>query len=242
MAVNKQLGVFFGHNSLSLVETDNQDPGKYFSAPHNLFDNVDPTQGKIVPDDIKITAIIQKSLRDLKITSSDASLSLPTKDIIFRSFVIPWMMANEIDGVVEFEARKYIPFKLEELTYSYHPVTIAEKNVKRIRILFAAIRNDILEKYCGILEQSGLKISYVEPGVVSLIRVLVFKKLIPLDQRIAIVQTNDKEGKIIIVDHGLPHFVRDFQLQPAAASKPENDPELLKARLFNEVRISLDYY
>lgn len=242
MAANKQLGVYFGQYSLSIVETENQSPGKYFNAPHNLFDSSDQAQSKNVPDDIKLTAIIQKSIRDQKISTSEVSLSLPTKNIIFRSFVIPWMTANEIEGVIAFEARKYIPFKMEELSFTYHALTITEKSLKKIRILFVAIRNDTLEKYCGILEQSGLRISFIEPAVVSLIRLLVFKKRLPMDQRIAIVQTSAKDGKIIIVDHGLPHFVRDFQLQAAPAAKPESDPDLIKARLFNEVRISLDYY
>ncbi len=243
MISKKTLGVFFGGRSISIVETENQAPSKIVAASHAVTALTDGGDKKNASDEIKLIALLQKTLREQKIKISEVSLSLPTKDIIFRSFIIPWMNPNEIKGVVDFESRKYIPFKLSELAYVYHPVTITDKNTKFIRILFTAIRIDILENYCGVLDQSGLQIVMIEPAAMSLIRVLVLKKLIPQGKRIAIVQADDKEGKIIIVDQGIPQFIRDFQLVQSSPAAPTlAEATVPNERLFNEIRISLDYY
>ncbi len=240
--MTKRLGVHFGNQIFSIVESENQTPAKYFSAPHSLFEPQPSAASKDVPEEIRITALIQKNLREQKILPGDASLAIPAKDIIFRSFVIPWVHASEVKNVVEFEARKYIPFKLEEVAYTFHPVTFNEKAIRKIRVLFVAARNDILYKYCNVLGQAGLKVTFIEPSSLSLVRVLIFKNKLPLDQKIAVVETNQKEGKITIVDHGMPQFIRDFKLSPANQTKEDADPEIANARLFNEIRISLDYY
>ena len=246
MPGKKFLGIFFGKNSLSVVETEDQEPIKFFTANYNLFEENSTRRNspKSASPEIQLTAILQKTLREQKITSTDVGLSLPFKDVIFRSFTIPWMPANEIKQVVDFESRKYVPFKLSELSYIYHPVIIPDKINKAMRILFTAIKNDVLENYCKILVNAGLRVKFIEPAPISLIRVLTFKKLIPQGQRIAVVQADENEGKIIIIEGGIPQFIRDFQLIPVVneSDKPAENKDSSNLKLFNEVKISLDYY
>jgi len=241
MTTKKSLGVYFGGNYLSIAEVANKKLFQFFNSPHNLSES-EGVQPQNIPDEIKLTAVIQKSLRDRKIESTDVTLSLRIKDIILRSFFIPWMTTNEVKGVVEFEINRYIPFKLDELAYTYHSTTITEDKTKRIRILFVAIRKDILEKYCAVLEQSNLKVIAIEPEPLSLIRLLTFKKFFQLTQTTAIIHAENKEGAIIIVEDGVPQFIREFRLGIPSVTNMGLDYEGIKSRLFNEIRISLDYY
>ena len=190
-----------------------------------------------------ITAI-QDAFRKNHVSSNYINLSLPTKDIIFRSFVIPWMQASEVKGVVDFEAAKYIPFALNELTYAFHHMTITEEDkTKRLRIIFAAIKKDTLATYTNVLKQAGIDIAVMEPAPLSLIRVLTLKQLIPLDKTVAIVEKRDQVGKIIIVNQGIPQFVREFPIKVLTADNQQNEDALaVMNRLINEIRISLDYF
>ncbi len=242
MPVNSRLGVYLGTYSITLVETENQSPAKVFFVPHEPTEAADPTLPKDTLPDTKAVATLQKALADEKITTTEVGFSVPTKDIVFRSFVIPWVHASEIKNVIEFEARKYIPFKLEEVTYTFHSSVFNDKAVRKIRILLVAVRNDRLKKYRQIFEQAGLKVNYIEPAPMSLLRALIFRGKIPLDQKIAVVTTTSKQGKIVILDQGVPQFIRDFKLVPANPAQTDHNPELFHARLFNEIRISLDYY
>jgi len=241
MISKKQLGIFFGDNSLSIVETEKQKLLNFFDAPHSLFDE-SKTSSQNIPDNIRLTAIIQKSLRDKKIETNAVNLSLPAKDIILRSFFIPWMTSSEVKGVVDFEARRYLPFKLEELVYGYYSKTVKEKKTRRIRILFVAVKKDVVQRYCEILEQASLKVNSIEAAVFSLLRVLSHKKKLPQNQRIAIIQMGKNDGTILVVDQGIPQFTRDFRLIAPGSQAFEFDPNSMNMRLLNEVRISLDYY
>ena len=101
----RQLGV----NDENLERIDS-----YFGGCSKLesYDWLREVKDQDIPEGLKLTALIQKALQEHKITTKNINLALPAKDLIFRSFTIPWMQAHEVNNVVEFEAIKYIPIKL----------------------------------------------------------------------------------------------------------------------------------
>ncbi len=238
MATKRKLGVYWGQNLLYFVECENNAPKKIFSAP--IEQPAVPTLRESTAG-LKITATIQKALQEQFISDSAISLAVPPKDIIFRSFVIPQMQPGEIENVVQFEATKYVPFRLEELSYTFFPLPIVENKRKAVRILLIAVRKSILENYCSIFEHSGMRVELIEPATMSLVRVLLLKKLIPKNKTTAIIEFANGEGRITIVDQDVPQFVREFQFYPTPDT-PAANTDILRARLFNEVKISFDYF
>jgi len=243
MATKRKLGVYWGQNILYFVEAENTVPKKIFSAPFEWGSKNIEMQKAESTEGIKLTATIQRALQGQQILDATIALAIPPQDIIFRSFVIPSMQPTEVKNVVEFESPKYVPFRLEELNYTYFPLPFTENKKKSIRILLVAVRKIILENYCSIFEHSGLRVELIEPATVSLIRVLFLKKLIPKNRTTAIIEFSNTEGRITIIDRDVPQFVREFQFYPS----PENTvtpltPDILRARLFNEIKISFDYF
>ncbi len=230
----KQLGIYWGQNTFCFVEAKGNDIGTVAIVPLNA--NLDVDSSQPIPEELKFTAVIQKTIREQKITAAKVNLSLPDKEIIFRSFVIPWMQPNEVKNVVDFEATKYIPIKLEDLSYTYHPVLITEKNQKNFRILFVAARKENLEKYTNAIAQTGLQIDHVEPASVSLCRFLLKQGHISHNQSTGILVL-DSNGKIVIVDQDVVQFVREFQLPEEGAGSVE-----FNIKLLNDIRVSFNYY
>ncbi len=242
MTTKNTLGIFWGNNSFSFVETAGNIPQKIFTAPFNLGSKTYLNLTTESTEGIKLTAIIQQALQNQRILESAINLALPAKDIIFRSFVIPYLQPSEIKNVVLFEAAKFVPFRMEDLAFTFHPVPFVDKGKKAIRIILVAVRKDILEGYCGILEHSGLRVECVEPSSVSFVRALTHKKLIQKAKNTAIIEIHQYEGRIIIVDQNIPQFVREFQLYPTSAEASSLASDILSARLFNEIKISFEYY
>lgn len=243
MAEKGQLGVFWGAEALFFVETAAAAPQRMFKIPFTTEAKGSIEGGPLSPAGMELISLIQNTVRQQKVSLANVQLSLPSRDIIFRSFVIPWMQPKEIHSVVEFEATKYIPFALEELSYSYHAMTITEETTRRIRLILAAIKKGVLENYTNILENASLNINVVEPAPVSLIRALMLKNMITPDQGVAIIEKGKHTGKIIIVNKGIPQFVREFQLLPASADQPkEGDARGLITNLNTEIRMSLNYF
>ncbi len=243
MGESKQLGIFWGRNNLSVVSVAAGKPGAIFSVPlpRDVGDN-SIEAGPFSPTGMEIISLIQSIFRQHKMSAETAYVSLPARDIIFRSFVIPWMQPNEVKGVVDFEASKYVPFALNDLSYSFYPMTVTEGNLRRIRIIFVAIKKAVLESYRQILEQAALRVHIVEPATVSLVRTMAVKELLPKEETVALVEIGDEMGNIIVVDHYIPQFVREFQLSLPGAKQANLDPQALMTRMMNEIRISLNYF
>lgn len=236
MASKKNLNIFWGEGAFHIVETEKGEAVKFFTA---AFDSA-PLDAK-TPEGIRYTTVIQKAIQENTVIVKNVNLCLPTKDIIFRSFVIPFMHSNEIRGAVAFEAGKYTPFKMEEICYTYYSVPFSDNKIQRIRILFVAIRRDLLERYCSILEHSALNVAAVEPAAMSLVRLCLHKKIFSRGNTTALIEVEAAEGRIMVVEGGVVQFVREFQtfLTPDSS---EVQQDIMHARLFNEIKISLDYY
>jgi hypothetical protein len=233
MSDKQNIGIYWGEKALYFT-----DGLSFFAAVPLSRKNATVSMSSVRPLNAQIRDVFAKyNLRKPLI-----SLSLPTQDIIFRSFVIPWMPPNEIKSVVSFEASKYIPFPLEELNYAYHPVVISRENIKRYRVIFVAIKKETLEEYTNILNLADLELRIVEPAAISLMRVLKQSNLVPEDKTVALVEQAGASGKIIIIHQAIPHFVREFKLITGRPEEETSDPATLYLRLMNEIRISLDYF
>jgi len=241
MADIKQFGMFWGSDSLNFVESSGFNPGNMFQISYEVQPNDLSKSSVLAPWEKELASNIKRTLNKKKLSASKVNLSLPTKDIIFRSFTIPWMQQSEIKNVVSFEVSKYIPFSLDKLTYSFHPISIPVVGKKLIQIIFVAIKKTSLEKYTQILKAASMRINIIEPAASSLIRTLSFKKLIPKDETVALIEKKDI-GRIIIIDNDIPQFVREFHLSPSTADEEILDPESIVIKLTKEVRISLDYF
>ncbi len=235
MAGRKKLGFFWGSQKLYIVQTsDNLITVKEILS----FVANDQTE------DIRLTAAVQKFFRDTPIGSTQARVSLSPHETIIRSFLIPYLKPNEIDTVVEFEAKKYIPFSLRELVYRFHPLVVVEKKVKKLQVVFVAVRALVLERYRRILEQGKMTVVLSEPASFSVLRVLLFKKIISPDQRAAILQIDAGMARISFVSEETVPFMREFELTSpdAETGAPVPDAALDRARFLNEIRNSLDFY
>jgi len=234
-AEKSQLGLFWGKDAFSLMETAKGLPDKVIQI---RFDALVPgDQGQIIPDTLRFTALLQQAIRDKKIISKKVDLSLSAKDVIYRSFVIPFMQPNEVKNVVDFEATKYIPIKLEELAYTYHAIPFNEGEQKNLRILFVAARKNILERYCGILQQAGLETEFIEPSSVSLIRILQKQGHVPRQQATAVIEIEAEGGRITIIDKDIIQFVREFQSPVEGIGIPSEN-----TKFFNDIRVSFNFY
>ncbi|MCX5681766.1 MAG: pilus assembly protein PilM, partial [Candidatus Omnitrophica bacterium] len=246
MSMKKQIGIFWGPESLSLAETQRDQLIFAATIPRQIPTSSEPSTGLqnvTAPENIHLTAAVQRLIRELKINKPNVHLAIPMRDIIFRTFSLPVMNPQEIENAVMFEAPRYIPFKLNELFYTYHAVAFTEKDVKKNQILFLAIRRDTFDQYIKTLEDAELEVSFAEPSVLALLRILAIKKLAKSNQTIALVQASDTQGVVMIANHQIPQFIRDFNLFKTIASSP-SEPELksLTERILNEVRISLEFY
>jgi len=240
------LGIYFGPKLIKIVEAKGKRPLNSIQIPQSTI-----SMGELeekVPVEVKtieIVALFKDELRRNKIEAKEATLSLSGRDLIIRTFEIPVIPNEEIASAINFEAKKYIPFKVEELITDFQ---LKFDKVSRTNlVLFMGIKREALDRYVSILSQLDIRISSIEYSAFSMLRTL---KLSGYSDRgikgvLATDLTGEDEVSFTVLENGFPLFSRDISLAEGPESigrlKETGLPEALE-KLKTEIRVSLDYY
>ena len=68
-------------------------------------------------------------LQDHKIVGGSFCVSLPIKEIILRSFVIPFVKPEEVPNAIKFEAKKYLPIDIQNLSYVFYVAPFTDNKI-----------------------------------------------------------------------------------------------------------------
>lgn len=242
MSKKSQIGIYFSYNTINIVE---QQDGKVFNYLKIPYAPEDTGFGlsKTITDEAKIISLLKEELLKNNIITRDAVLAVLSRDLIIRFFEIPIVPASEVESTVGYEAKKYIPFKLEELVFDYQ--IAVDKKARRLTVLFVAVKRDIIDRYVSILEQAGLHIIAIEPVFLAALRALKLINKFEQKGPVAVidVETSLERADITIIEKFYPRFSRDMALrsQTEITEKEAISIETALPKLINEVRISLDY-
>jgi Tfp pilus assembly PilM family ATPase len=229
------IGLYWGLDHFSVVESIDGQISNIFHIP---FDTAVTQNGsETVPDALKFSTLIQKTLEFRSVKTQTVNICIPTSELIFRSFTIPLMDKKDLGNVIEFEVTKYIPIKLDDLVYTYHTVPYTENNNKNLRALFLAIRKTQLESIVHTIEKSGLQLQNIEPAPISLMHLLKRHNIMPKNKTCAILEIGDEHSEIIVFENETLHFMRKLDI-----SLNHSDLATLLNSLQNEVRVSFNFY
>ena len=165
------------------------------------------------------------------------------KDIILRSFIIPAVSLNELQNVIKFEARKYVPLNVQDLSFVFYTTPFMENQIRRIKVIFFAVRKEVLARYERVFQQLKVNVFLCDPCPVSLVKALLYKKEIKPADHVAFLYLDKNSGYICFIDQGIPQFVREFAINvPEPLEGPNESGESLNVKILNEVVNSFDFY
>ena len=239
-AIDTTLGIYWDPQGLYAAVTDEGQKLHLLLSPLDLRQE----EKDLGPEGLieKAVEVFKNTLQKNQIISTEAALAIPTKEIIFRAFIIPQMPQAEVKGTVDFEITKYIPFGLEEIAYAFHTVPIEEKGIRRLKVIFIGIRKNHLERFLKTFKKLDMDAVVIEPATVSLVRLLTKKNILEEEGSIVVVEKDADSGRIIVVKDGVPHFTREFQLVTVDTQADPRESLSPKQKLMNEIQISLDYF
>lgn len=237
------LGIYFGSKVISLVENKGKkilNNSQISRLSHSLGE-----LGEKVPEELKIVAILKEEFRRNQIKVEDAFITLSGKDLIIRNFEMPVLPRGELESAINFEAKKYIPFKVEDLV-SVSQVKF-DRSSRRNLVLFVGIKKETLDKYLSVFRQLNIKPNIIEYSAFSILRFLesVGLRYKGITSIINIDLQEEKEVTFLVLENGFPLFSRDITLlggpeELMAVKEPETAAILEKLK--TELRVSMDYY
>ncbi|MBI4707882.1 MAG: pilus assembly protein PilM [Candidatus Omnitrophica bacterium] len=237
------LGIYFGPKTISVVESSGRRVTKTIRILQTAVSGAE-LEEKVPPEAklIEIIAIFKDELRRNDVNAKEASVCLSGKDLVIRTFELPIMPRNEMQGAVNFEAKKYIPFKVEDLITDFQAQV--DKSTKENFVLFLGIKKEAFDRYVSIFKQLNIKLKSVEYSAFSLLRCL---KLANLGNKgvvavLGVDPESEDEVNFTVLENGFPLFSRDITLTSLPEEISEGQPSQPLEKLKAEIRVSLDYF
>ncbi len=199
-----------------------------------------PGQASGTPEiDAGVLQTLQTLIRAAGLSSSRAHIAISSEAFIIRYFQMPTVPLRERRQAVAFEAKKYLPFKMEELI-SDQQVVIHRKDPSLMRVMFFGIKKTTAAVVLFLFRTLGLTPLSLETTPISLMRLLRQTGQLSPGQVAAILTTERDMATITIAHPGLLYLSRNITI-PAAPGATPSSGELFEA-LITETRVSIDYY
>lgn len=219
-------------------------------------------------EDYHVTDAIRKALEAANLKSTHLAVSIPTQHVLFRFFTIPSVPKNEWESVVQFEARKYIPFKTDWLVWDCRVLPSAATG--KLDVIFAAIQRETFRRMQELLENAGVEPVLIEPRSLSLARLAPPAAKDAPEEFLCLVDIEQDSAHLAIVKDRLPYLTRDISFVASPEPSPDmnalpggpptkgmtdspsvmapvheavddgTDPRL--KRLFSELSVSMDFF
>lgn len=194
------IGVDVGSSAIKIVELRNNKGVPTLTTYGELqlgpYENADIGM-TMRPQLAKLTEAFVDILREASANGKRIALSVPYTSSFTTIIAIPTADTKMISGMIPVEAKKYVPVPLNEVSLDWFPVSNRSKN-HETKILLAAIYNDALNRYRGMVQGAALTTLFSEIEIFSTIRSVVSRE----DETVAIIDLGAGSTKLFIVHKG----------------------------------------
>lgn len=117
---------------------------------------------------------LQNTINKIKLDTKDVVVTLSPSFAVIRHFVMPFVERRFWRQSIPFEAKKYIPFSLEESSYDYHVYRIKGEQNKnaRLGVVFGLTDKKISSAITNGISKIGLDMIAMEVSAISAQRFL----------------------------------------------------------------------
>lgn len=183
-----------------------------FETPTGTFED------GVILDLDKIKQVINTYLNKEKINVKKAICTVESTSTITRELELPYVQSQEIDSMIRFEIEQYLPIMFDEYVVEYRLLEkFNEDEVKKIRVLVAALFKNISEKYFNLVK--GLKLKPISLDIHSNAISKLFDKKTKindenysLDKTVAFIDLGHSYINVIIIEKGMLRFNRMIPL------------------------------
>ncbi len=193
-----------------------------------------------------VGAAIKELFEKHKIKERSAIVGLSAEEVVVRYFQMPRLSDSEQKSAITFEARKYLPYRLEDISSDF-VVNYKDMPSSKMAVEFIACENATVNRYMTLLkEHAHIAIDYLEPMPFSLGRLFYSSGAIKTDETITLVYANSTSASINIFKNKILYLTRNIPLIQEIPAKIE-EVDLDKFRpvfdaLISEIRLSFDYF
>lgn len=137
----------------------------YGSVALGSYQETDGVAGQLTNLEVdKLTAALKNLVEQANVTAKTAVISVSSATSLIFILKLPKISERELSGVIENEARKYIPVPLSEVSLDwwiipqkeiYEEEETNKGKIGEVDVLVAAVRNEVVNRYNAVSQQLG---------------------------------------------------------------------------------------
>ncbi|OGE82950.1 MAG: hypothetical protein A2846_02215 [Candidatus Doudnabacteria bacterium RIFCSPHIGHO2_01_FULL_49_9] len=201
-----RLGIDIGTSTIKIVQLK-KDNGQTILETYGMVNAGREMMNK-QSDVIGQTAEVLKNLLlEARTTTKKVVASLPN-NIVFVSVIdMPQLSDKEMKSAIEWEARRYVPLPLDEVTLSWSIMPGAQPGEKH-KVLLTAVPTTVISNYLRMFKLAGLEPLAFEIEALALIRSLVGNR----PDALILIDIGAHSTSINLVDKGFLRISRNLPL------------------------------
>lgn len=203
-----KLGIDIGTSSIKVVQLK-KEADAYALLTYGVVNVNYPTAAPMDFDVIGQTAVILKELvAKSAATTKKVVASLPNNIVFISVIEMPAMSERELKSAIEWEAHRYVPLPLEEVTLSWSILGEPRASGANLKVLLTAVPTTVIDNYLKMFKLAGLDPIALEIEALALIRSLIGSR----KDGYIIIDIGARSTSLNLVDKGFLRVSRNLAL------------------------------
>lgn len=181
------VGLDIGTSSIKIIELEAGNPIRI-----QRFGRIPLPDGSLVGGVIKNGTVVTDTIREafdaLQIKTKRVQVAIAGQAVVVRNMKLPLMEDNEIANAIRWEAERYIPFPVDEVTMDFNVIE-RDLQEREMEVMLVCAHNDIIQSHMEALQKAGLQPVAVDIQPFALMRALGM-------------ENSDNESSIAVLDIG----------------------------------------
>ncbi len=205
------LGIDFGTSLIKAVELTLEN-GEPKLLNYGQVDLARLEKGKVTGGnsyDDEVVLYLRALLQNLRSKSKGVYAAMPAFTGLVSLIELPEMDEDELKEAIQFEAHKYIPSSLEDVTLSWEVVGLHQAEAgsgAKMEILLVAALNKEVVRYQKYIRTAGMEVDFLELETFSLVRSIVGHE----PGLHLVIDIGSRATNLVLVDEGLVKVSRNL--------------------------------
>lgn len=161
-----------------------------------------------ITDLSSVGAILQKMFRDVKSKRNSVSLGMWGTSVLVKRISVPRVEKKLIMEQLKFEAEQHIPFDINNVTLSYHPLPFTS-TPDTMDLLLIAAQNEVIRQYIQVVESAGQRCQTVDVAGFALANIFEMNYGKIPNEVIAVFNIGAQVTNFVAIQNGEVIFCRD---------------------------------
>lgn len=155
-----------------------------------------------------VGTILQKMFRDIKSKRNSVALGMWGTSVLVKRISVPRVEKKLIMEQLKFEAEQHIPFDINNVTLSYHPLPFTS-TPDTMDLLLIAAQNEVIRQYIQVVETAGQRCQTVDVAGFALANIFEMNYGKIPNEVVAVFNIGAQVTNFIAIQNGEIIFCRD---------------------------------